>query len=117
MEYEKTINLIYNNLESLASNSAKIKIVSLCGGTPIKPQIEALTNQPQIIIATPGRLVDLVKREAINLKSQEVAGLLDNDRIAWTGEQGADEIQRLRVSAAQEQAFGRYRCVVTVAQK
>ncbi|OBQ52505.1 DEAD/DEAH box helicase [Tamlana sp. s12] len=60
---------IYNNLQSLASNSTEIKIVSLCGGTPIKPQIEALTNQSQIIIATPGRLVDLVKREAINLKS------------------------------------------------
>ncbi|WP_194767478.1 DEAD/DEAH box helicase [Tamlana sp. I1] len=60
---------IYNNLESFATDSPNISIASLCGGTPIKPQIERLKTPTQIIVATPGRLVDLVKREAINLKS------------------------------------------------
>ncbi|WP_067149283.1 DEAD/DEAH box helicase [Pseudotamlana agarivorans] len=83
---------IYNNLQSLASNSAEIKIVSLCGGTPIKPQIEALTNQPQIIIATPGRLVDLVKREAINLKSINYFVLDEADEMVSALKEEVDAI-------------------------
>ncbi|AUS06745.1 DEAD/DEAH box helicase [Pseudotamlana carrageenivorans] len=83
---------IYKNLESLASNSTEIKIVSLCGGTPIKPQIEALTNRPQIIIATPGRLVDLVKREAINLKSIKYFVLDEADEMVSALKEEVDAI-------------------------
>ena len=60
---------IYNNLVSFATNSPEISIVSLCGGTPIKPQIDQLKSTTHIVVATPGRLVDLIKRGAINIKN------------------------------------------------
>ncbi len=59
---------IHNNLVSFATNSSEITIASLCGGTPIKPQIELLKTTTHIVVATPGRLVDLVNRGAINIK-------------------------------------------------
>ncbi len=59
---------IYNNLQSFSTHSSAISIASICGGTPIKPQIERLKEDTHIIVATPGRLVDLIKREAIDLK-------------------------------------------------
>ena len=59
---------IHANLVSFATESQKTTIVSICGGIPIKPQIERLKETTQIVVATPGRLVDLVKREAINIK-------------------------------------------------
>jgi len=59
---------IHNNLVSFATENQKSTIASICGGIPIKPQIERLKETIHIVVATPGRLVDLVKREAINIK-------------------------------------------------
>ncbi len=59
---------IENNLKSFALNNPEIEILSLCGGIPIKPQIENLKETIHIIVATPGRLVDLITRKAINLQ-------------------------------------------------
>jgi ATP-dependent RNA helicase DeaD len=59
---------IHNNLVSFATENQKSTIASICGGIPIKPQIERLKETTHIVVATPGRLVDLVKREAINIK-------------------------------------------------
>ncbi len=60
---------IFTNLQSFSTHSTNISIASICGGTPIKPQIERLKEDTHIIVATPGRLVDLIKREAINIKN------------------------------------------------
>ncbi|TYB76669.1 DEAD/DEAH box helicase [Bizionia gelidisalsuginis] len=59
---------IFANLESFAKNSPELSIASVCGGIPIKPQIERLKAPTHIVVATPGRLVDLIKRGAINIK-------------------------------------------------
>ena len=59
---------IYTNLVSFASESQQTTITSICGGVPIKPQIERLKETTHIVVATPGRLVDLVKRDVINIK-------------------------------------------------
>ncbi|GGG98355.1 DEAD/DEAH box helicase [Polaribacter pacificus] len=72
---------IYKNLLSFATNSPEISIASLCGGTPIKPQIEALKSSTHIVVATPGRLVDLIKREAINLKDLSYLVLDEADEM------------------------------------
>lgn len=60
---------IHANLVAFASNNPEICIASLCGGIPIKPQIERLKNTTHIVVATPGRLVDLINRNAIDLKN------------------------------------------------
>lgn len=59
---------IYTNLVSFSSESQQTTITSICGGIPIKPQIERLKETTHIVVATPGRLVDLMKRDAINIK-------------------------------------------------
>jgi ATP-dependent RNA helicase DeaD len=59
---------IHANLVAYASENPSISMASVCGGIPIKPQIERLKTPTHIVVATPGRLVDLVKRGAINLK-------------------------------------------------
>jgi len=60
---------IYTNLTSFSAHSPAISIASAFGGIPIKPQIERLKSPTHIVVATPGRLVDLVKRQAINIKN------------------------------------------------
>ncbi|MGC1632668.1 MAG: DEAD/DEAH box helicase [Gelidibacter sp.] len=72
---------IYNNLVSFATDIPGISIASLCGGIPIKPQIERLKTPTHIVIATPGRLVDLMKREAIDIKSVKYFVLDEADEM------------------------------------
>ena len=72
---------IYNNLVSFAANNPEVSIASLCGGIPIKPQIERLKEDTHVIVATPGRLVDLMERGAIDLKSASTLVLDEADEM------------------------------------
>ena len=83
---------IYNNLVSFATSSPKIAIASLCGGIPIKPQIERLKTTTHIAVATPGRLVDLIKREAITLKNLKYLVLDEADEMVSALKQDLDVI-------------------------
>ena len=83
---------IYNNLESFSSNMPEISIVSVCGGVPIKPQIESLTQDTHIVVATPGRLIDLIKRKAINLENVAYLVLDEADEMVSSLKEGLDEI-------------------------
>ena len=59
---------IFRNLEDFAKYLPEVSIAATCGGIPIKPQIERLSAPTHIVVATPGRLIDLIQRKAINLK-------------------------------------------------
>ena len=83
---------IFKNLESFVTNSPEISIVAICGGTPIKPQIERLTKPTHIVIATPGRLVDLIKRQAVNLKQVDYLVLDEADEMVTSLKDGLDQI-------------------------
>jgi ATP-dependent RNA helicase DeaD len=83
---------IYDNLRSFASEEQKEKIVSLCGGVPIKPQIESIKNNPHIVVATPGRLVDLMKREVINIKEISYFVLDEADEMVSALKEEVDAI-------------------------
>jgi ATP-dependent RNA helicase DeaD len=72
---------IYNNLMSFAAHSPDISIASVCGGIPIKPQIERLKNTTHIVVATPGRLVDLNTRGALNIKNLQYLVLDEADEM------------------------------------
>ncbi|WP_034058904.1 DEAD/DEAH box helicase [Lacinutrix jangbogonensis] len=83
---------IFNNLESYALHSPNISIASICGGVPIKPQIERLKKDTHIIVATPGRLADLVKREAVNIKNISYFILDEADEMVSALKEGLDSI-------------------------
>ncbi len=83
---------IYNNLVSFATNTPEVIIASLCGGTPIKPQIESLKETNHIVVATPGRLLDLVKRGAINIKELKYFVLDEADEMVSSLKEEVDTI-------------------------
>ncbi|MCF8260779.1 MAG: DEAD/DEAH box helicase [Melioribacteraceae bacterium] len=58
---------ITKDLESFSKHSARVKIVAVYGGASIETQIRAIKNGAQIICATPGRLLDLIKRRVVKL--------------------------------------------------
>jgi ATP-dependent RNA helicase DeaD len=83
---------IYHNLVSYASHSPEISIAALCGGIPIKPQIERLQSSTHIVVATPGRLADLVNRNAINIKNISYFILDEADEMVSALKEGLDSI-------------------------
>ncbi len=83
---------IHANLVAYASENPSISMASVCGGIPIKPQIERLKTPTHIVVATPGRLVDLVKRGAINLKQLSSLVLDEADEMVSALKQDLDLI-------------------------
>ncbi|WP_405414613.1 DEAD/DEAH box helicase [Maribacter sp. Asnod1-A12] len=83
---------IHANLISYAKHSPAVSIASVCGGIPIKPQIESLKEDTHIVVATPGRLVDLVKREAIDIKKLKYLVLDEADEMVTALKEDLDTI-------------------------
>lgn len=83
---------IYTNLVAFASKLPAISIASICGGIPIKPQIERLTKDTHIVVATPGRLIDLIKRKAVDIREADYLVLDEADEMVTSLKEGLDEI-------------------------
>ena len=83
---------IHNNLEGYAKHLPLVSIASVCGGIPIKPQIERLKTPTQIVVATPGRLLDLVGREAIQLNKLSYLVLDEADEMVNNFQQELENI-------------------------
>ncbi len=80
------------NLLSFSAHIPSISIATVCGGIPIKPQIERLKNTTHIVVATPGRLADLVKRKAINIQNISYFILDEADEMVTALKEGLDSI-------------------------
>jgi len=83
---------ILSNLKQFSKYLPEITITLVCGGTPIKPQIEQLKDVNQIVIATPGRIIDLIHRKAINIKETNYLVLDEADEMVSVLKEGLDEI-------------------------
>lgn len=83
---------IQKNMESFASHTPSASIAGIFGGIPIKPQMERLKDTTHIVVATPGRLVDLVKRQAINIKNIKYLVLDEADEMVSAHKEALDAI-------------------------
>jgi len=69
----------------LFAKYAKLKVVPVYGGEPIGRQIRALQSGVQIVVGTPGRIIDLLERRILNLASVKVLVLDEADRMLDMG--------------------------------
>jgi superfamily II DNA/RNA helicase len=83
---------IFRNLEDFAKYLPEVSIAATCGGIPIKPQMERLATPTHIVVATPGRLIDLIQRKAINLKETKFMVLDEADEMVTILKESLDEI-------------------------
>ena len=61
--------------------SLKVKTAVLYGGVSIEPQIKQVEEGAQLIVATPGRLLDLYRKQALDLKTVELFVCDEVDRM------------------------------------
>jgi ATP-dependent RNA helicase DeaD len=62
-----------------------VSTACLVGGKPLKPQIAQLQKGAQIVIGTPGRVIDLLQRRALLLKDLRIVVLDEADRMLDIG--------------------------------
>ena len=76
---------ITDELRDLSVYLEGVKIVCCYGGQPIGKQINALKRNPQIIVATPGRFSDHMKRRTIKVDAVQTVVLDEADRMLDMG--------------------------------
>ena len=76
---------ITEELREVAVCHEGLRVVCLYGGEPIGKQINALKRKPQIVVATPGRLSDHMKRRTVTVKEVQTVVLDEADRMLDMG--------------------------------
>jgi len=76
---------VSKELRRLARAIPNVKITTLCGGTPLGPQLASLEHHPHIVVGTPGRVLKLVSTGALELYNIETLVLDEADRMLDMG--------------------------------
>ena len=76
---------IQDELRDLCAFKEGVRVVCLYGGQDINKQITQLKKHPQIVVATPGRLMDHMKRRTVRLDKVETVVLDEADRMLDMG--------------------------------
>jgi ATP-dependent RNA helicase DeaD len=76
---------ITSELELFKKNKKGIQVVAVYGGTSISQQIRDIKKGIQIVVATPGRLIDLIERKAIDLENIKYVTLDEADEMLNMG--------------------------------
>lgn len=76
---------VAGELKALSKYKKGIRILPVYGGQPIERQIHALKNGVQIIIGTPGRVLDHIRRNTLKLKNTKIVVLDEADEMLDMG--------------------------------
>lgn len=76
---------VAGELRKLARFKENVKILTLYGGSPMKREMSSLKHGAHIIVGTPGRIIDHLGKETLDLKSVETAVLDEADKMLDMG--------------------------------
>ena len=85
----------YRGYEKFSIHRSGLNILAVYGGANIVPQIKALKLGAQIVVATPGRLVDLIDRKVAKLENVRFVVLDEADEMLNMGFK--DEIDKILI--------------------
>lgn len=77
---------VSKEIRLLARAIPNTKILTLCGGKPIAPQLSSLEHSPHIVVGTPGRILKhLIDKQSLNLSHLKTLVLDEADRMLDMG--------------------------------
>ena len=76
---------VAGEFQKLAKYKRNLLIVPVYGGQPIERQIKSLKNRPQVVIGTPGRVMDLMRRGFLHLNKIQTFVLDEADEMLNMG--------------------------------
>ncbi|MET0321670.1 MAG: DEAD/DEAH box helicase, partial [Duganella sp.] len=84
---------VTSNTDKYSVNLRRIKAVSILGGMPYPKQMQLLAKNPEILVATPGRLIDHMESGKIDFSQLEILVLDEADRMLDMG--FIDDIEKI----------------------
>lgn len=72
-------------IRKLAATIPNVKLLTLCGGMPLGPQLASLSHDPHIVVGTPGRVQEHLKRGSLHGGGIKVFVLDEADRMLDMG--------------------------------
>ncbi len=93
---------VAGELRRLARGIPNVKILSLCGGTPVGPQIASLKHGAHIIVGTPGRVEDHLRKGSLELEGLTTLVLDEADRMLEMGFQDTLDLIVAQVPAQRQ---------------
>lgn len=76
---------ITDEMNNLAATRKNVRAIAVYGGQPIERQLDQLKKRPQIVVATPGRLIDHLHRRTLQLDHVHTVILDEADRMLDMG--------------------------------
>jgi len=76
---------VTQELRRLARAEDHIKVLTLCGGSTMRPQLASLEHGAHIVVGTPGRIMDHLERGSLNLDALNTLVLDEADRMLDMG--------------------------------
>lgn len=76
---------VSREIRRLARALRNIKVLTLCGGVPLRPQLASLAHEPHVVVGTPGRVLELLQKQALPLQAVRVLVLDEADRMLDMG--------------------------------
>lgn len=76
---------VANAIRDLARTLPNVKVLALCGGTPFGPQATSLAAGTHIVVGTPGRVADHLRKGTLNLSAVTTLVLDEADRMLEMG--------------------------------
>ncbi len=80
---------VAQELRRLARQIPNVKVLTLCGGMPLGPQIGSLEHGAHIVVGTPGRIEEHLRKETLRLNRLQTLVLDEADRMLEMGFQEA----------------------------
>jgi len=76
---------VATEIRRLASTIANVKVLTLCGGKPMGPQLASLRREPHIVVGTPGRILKHLEKQTLHLGDLRTLVLDEADRMLDMG--------------------------------
>ena len=76
---------VAQEIRRLARAEENVKVLTLCGGTPMRPQAASLEHGAHVIVGTPGRIMDHLERGNLALGALKTLVLDEADRMLDMG--------------------------------
>ena len=76
---------VTQEIRRMARGADNIKVLTLCGGSTMRPQISSLEHGAHVVVGTPGRIMDHLQRGSLDLAALDTLVLDEADRMLDMG--------------------------------
>src|SRR5687767_9111445 len=76
---------VAKQIRKLGTGLPNLKLLTLTGGVALGPQLASLAHAPHVVVGTPGRVQELLRKKALDLRGIRVLVLDEGDRLLDMG--------------------------------